>query len=196
MVDDGLMTFQCNAAAGSSSSRYNLRFMAEERTKGVLESITLSVGDLAPDFELPALIGGVRTTFRLKEYRGKNLLLAFYPFNWQESNVQQMQGYQAQRAGILSHNAETVAINVESIMNTTAWEREHGPIDFPLCSDFWPHGEVCARYGVLRRAGPGTGAAERAIFIVNREGRVVFQKTYGEHEAPVLTELFPLLERA
>src|SRR5262249_7301356 len=75
-------TFQCNAPANVRCSRYNFPFMAKESTRGVQEISTVSVGDLAPDFELPALIGGVRTTFRLHDYRGKSILLAFYPFNW------------------------------------------------------------------------------------------------------------------
>lgn len=169
--------------------------MAKERVRGVLESGPVSVGDPAPDFELPALIGGVRKTFRLKEYRGKAIVLAFYPFNWQEVSVRQMAAYQAQRTRVLASSAETVAINVESIMNTTAWERENGPFDFPLCSDFWPHGEVCARYGTLRTSGPEAGASERAVYVVDRGGRVVFQKIYGGQEAPPLDELFPFLER-
>jgi len=153
------------------------------------------VGDTAPDFELPALIGGVRKMFRLSEYRGKTVVLAFYPFNWQEASIQQMAGYQEQRPRVLASNAETVAINVESIMNTTAWERENGPFDFPLCSDFWPHGEVCARYGVLRTSGSGAGASEPAICVVNRDGKVVFQRVYGGEEVAPLDEVFSLLEK-
>src|SRR5262249_28597954 len=146
-------------------------------------------------FELTALIGGVRTTFRLSDYRGKAILLAFYPFNWIDASAQQMSEYQTHRPRILSSNAETVAINVESIMNTTAWEREHGPFDFPLCSDFWPHGEVCARYGVLRTAPPTAGASERAIFVVDRNGGVSFQSIFVEEKVPALEDFFPLLER-
>ncbi|MFY9562037.1 MAG: redoxin domain-containing protein [Terriglobales bacterium] len=169
--------------------------MAKERVRGVLDGGALSMGDTAPDFELPALIGGVRKIFRLSDYRGKTVVLAFYPFNWQEASVRQMVGYQAQRTRVLASNAETVAINVESLMNTTAWERESGPFDFPLCSDFWPHGEVCARYRVLRESGPGAGASARAIFIVDREGRVAFRKIFGWDEIPLLDEVFPLLEK-
>jgi peroxiredoxin len=169
--------------------------MAKERVRGVLEGGPISVGDPAPEFELPALIGGVRKSFRLSGYRGKSVVLAFYPFNWHEASLQQMVAYQGQRARVLASTAETVAINVESIMNTTAWERENGPFDFPICSDFWPHGEVCARYGVLRTSGPGAGASERAICVVDRGGRVVFQKIYGGEELPSLDELFPWLEK-
>ena len=107
--------------------------------------------------------------------------------------MRQMSGYQEQRARLLASNAETVAINVESIMNMTAWERAHGPLDFPLCSDFWPHGEVSRRYGVLRESGSGAGASERALVMVSPSGRVIFRKSYGVDEIPALDDVFRLL---
>jgi peroxiredoxin len=168
--------------------------MTNDGVREILEGGSLRVGHPAPDFALPALIGGVRKSFRLSDYLGQNVLLAFYPFNWQEASTLQMASYQSQRPRVLASRAETVAINVESIMNTTAWERNHGPFDFPLCSDFWPHGEVCTRYGVLRESGPGTGASERAVFVVNRGGRVAFRKIYKWDEVPPLDEVFALLE--
>jgi peroxiredoxin len=167
--------------------------MPSERVRGVLASNPVGVGDHAPDFELPALVGGVRKSFRLSGSRGKNVVLAFYPFNWQSASVEQMTGYQAQRARLLATNTETVAINVESIMNTTAWERHEGPFDFPLCSDFWPHGEVTARYGVLRESGAGAGASERAVFIVDPEGLVRLRTIYGWDQVPPLDDIFASL---
>lgn len=153
----------------------------------------ISLGDEAPDFQLPALVEGVKTTFRLSEYRGRrNVVLAFYPCNWQETSARQIAEYQAQRARVLAAGAETVGICVESIMNTTAWEREIGPLDFPLCSDFWPHGEVSARYGVLHTS----GAAERAVFVVNKDGRVVFRHVYSGDVVPRFDDLLEVLEKA
>src|SRR5258705_8810700 len=105
------MAFQCNASATQSRARYNLRFMAIVRVPSVAHSGLVSVGDPAPEFELPALIGGVRKNFRLGEYRGQFVVVIFYPFNWQEASLRQMAGYQAQRARVLADNAETVAIN-------------------------------------------------------------------------------------
>ena len=91
----------------------------------------LQAGDMAPDFELPVLIGGVRNQFRLSEHRGKqNLVLAFYPMNWDPVSAQQMIGYQVEREKFLARGAEVVAISVDHIMNTTSWEREIGPFDF------------------------------------------------------------------
>lgn len=170
--------------------------MTDERLRGVLEAGTVSVGDTAPDFELPALIAGVRKSLRLSAYRGqKSVVLAFYPFNWQEASARQMADCQAQRPRVLAYNAETVGITTDSIMNTTAWEREIGPFEFPLCADFWPHGEVCARYGVLRESGPGAGASERAIFIVDRGGRIAFRKIYAPDEVPPMDDVFSAMAK-
>lgn len=170
--------------------------MPEESVPGVIENEPVSVGTSAPDFELSALIAGVKKPLRLSAYRGqKNVVLAFYPSNWREASAKQLIGYQAQRPRMLASNAETVAVTVDSIMNTTTWEREIGPFDFPICADFWPHGEVCARYGVLRESGVEAGASERAVFVIDRDGRIAFRKIYGLEEVPPMEEIFPLLEK-
>jgi alkyl hydroperoxide reductase subunit AhpC len=137
------------------------------------------VGDAAPDFDLPALIAGVKKRFHLADsFEKRRVILAFYPFNWQKSSADQMVKYQVERERILAANAEVVSICVDSIMNTTVWEREIGPFDFPMCSDFWPHGEVTQRYGVLREDGPDAGASERAVFVVDRSGIIRFRRMY------------------
>ncbi len=174
--------------------------MKEDRLRGVIESGTPGVGDAAPDFELLALVAGVKKPLRLSAYRGeKNVVLAFYPFNWQETSATQLISYQVQRARVLASNAEIVAITVDSIMNTTAWERAIGPFDFPLCSDFWPHGEVSERYGVLRRSGgksdDGTGSCDRVVLIVDRSGSVAFRKTYAREQVPPVEEVLAVLEQ-
>jgi peroxiredoxin len=168
--------------------------MPEDSGRGVMESEPASVGTTAPDFELPALIAGVKKPLRLSAYRGqKNVVLAFYPYNWREASAKQLIGYQAERPRVLASKAETVAVTVDSIMNTTAWEREIGPFDFPICADFWPHGEVCGRYGVLREVGQEAGASERAVFVIDREGRIAFRKIYGLDEVPPMEEIFSTL---
>jgi peroxiredoxin len=170
--------------------------MNEDRLRGVIENQTPGVGDAAPDFELLALVAGVKKPLRLSAYRGeKNVVLAFYPFNWQETTATQLIGYQAQRPRVLASNAEIVAITVDSIMNTTVWERVIGPFDFPLCSDFWPHGEVSGRYGVLRKSGDGAGSSDRVVLIVDRNGRVAFRKTYAREQVPPVEEVLTLLEQ-
>jgi len=168
--------------------------MPEDSVRGVIENELPSVGTAAADFELPALIAGVKKPLRLSAYRGqKHVVLAFYPYNWQEASAKQLIGYQAERPRVLASNAETVAVTVDSIMNTTTWEREIGPFDFPICADFWPHGEVCVRYGVLRESGQEAGACQRAVFVIDRNGRIVFRKIYSAEEVPSMEEIFSML---
>jgi peroxiredoxin len=156
----------------------------------------LQAGDMAPDFDLPVLIGGVKKRFRLSDHRGKqNLVLAFYPLNWDPISGQQMVQYQVEREKFLAQKAEPVGISVDSILNTTAWEREIGPFDYPLCSDFWPHGEISRKYGVLREQEPFSGASERALFFVNKAGQIVFSKIYPVDRVPDLQETLDALSR-
>ncbi len=154
------------------------------------------VGTVAPDFELPALIAGVKKTLRLSQYRGHtNVVLAFYPYNWQEVSARQLADFQRQRPRVLARSAEIVAVTVDSLMNTTSWEREIGPLEFPLCADFWPHGDVSMRYGVLRESGPDAGASERALFVIDREGRVAFRRVYASDDQPTIEDVVPTLEK-
>lgn len=169
--------------------------MPEKNVRGIATSEPASVGTVAPDFELPALMAGVKKTLRLSSYRGTSAVLAFYPYNWREESAKRLIGFQVQRSRVLASHAETIAITVDSIMNTTTWEREIGPFDFPICADFWPHGEVCMRYGVLRESGPDAGASEPAVFVIDRIGRVVFRRIYAWDEIPALEDVFPVLEK-
>lgn len=154
----------------------------------------LQPGEMAPDFEVPVLIGGVRKQFRLSERRGKqHLVLAFYPMNWEPVSAQQMIAYQVEREKLLERQAEVVAISVDHIMNATAWEREIGPLDFLLASDFWPHGEVSRQYSVLREQEPWAGASERAIFVIDQAGRIAFKRIYPVSQLPDLEETLEAL---
>jgi peroxiredoxin len=154
----------------------------------------LQPGDTAPDFDLPALIGGVKKRFHLADWLGKrNVVLAFYPSNWEPVSTQQMIGYQVERDKLHSHEAELAAISVDSIMNTTAWERDIGPFDFAMCSDFWPHGVASRRYDVFREHEPVAGCSERAVFVIEKSGRISFSKIYSLSEVPDFREILDAL---
>jgi len=167
--------------------------MTEQDVRGIVVGERAGVGSQAPDFELPALVAGVKKPLRLSSYRGKNVVLAFYPYNWQEASAKELTSFQMARPS-LPGNAEIIAITVDSIMNTTTWEREIGPFEFPICADFWPHGAVCAQYGVLRESGIDAGASENALFVIDGAGRVVFRKVYQPEEAFSLDDAISVLE--
>ena len=144
----------------------------------------LRVGEIAPDFDVPALVGGVKRRFRLSDQLGKkNVLLAFYPSNWTLASAAQLMAFQAEKEK-LDALALPISICVDSIMNTTVWEREIGPLDFPMCADFWPHGEVCREYGVLREQEPHRGSCEPALYLVDRHGRIAFRDVYPLEQPP------------
>ena len=141
------------------------------------------------------LISGVKKRYHLREaLAARSVVLAFYPHNWDPQTARQLTEYQAARGEFGSRAAEVVGISVDSIMNTTAWEREIGPLEFPICADFWPHGEVSRAYGVFRERGVERGSCERALVVVARTGEIAFRKTYSG--APTLAETLAALAAA
>jgi len=156
--------------------------------------IVPAAGEIAPDFDLPALIGGVKKRFHLREQLAQNnIVLVFYPLNWESVSALQLVEYQGEREEFRRRQIDVAAISVDSIMNTTVWEREIGPLEHAMCSDFWPHGEVSRAYGVLHEQEPHAGTSQRAIFVVERSGRIVFSKVYDWRELPPMAETLEAL---
>jgi peroxiredoxin (alkyl hydroperoxide reductase subunit C) len=125
---------------------------------------TLKVGDAAPDFTLK---GTGNSAFTLSEHRGKNVVLAFFPAAFSGVCSQQMPRIQAQKASFDSSGAVVVAISVDNTWAQEAFANQIG-VNFPILSDFYPHGAVSEKYGVLHQA----GVAERAIIGIDQAGTV------------------------
>jgi alkyl hydroperoxide reductase subunit AhpC len=91
-------------------------------------------------------------------------------------------------------NAQVLDISVDSIASHVAWrEREVGSVKIPLCSDFYPHGEVTQKFGILREGTPVPGISERAAFIVDKAGKIVLTKVYPLDQLPNVEELLQAL---
>jgi alkyl hydroperoxide reductase subunit AhpC len=89
-----------------------------------------------------------------------------------------------------AQNTQVLGISVDSIPSHEAWQRSVGGITYPLCSDFWPHGAVAEKFGVLR----DDGISERALFIIDKEGKVRFIDVHPIGEQPDNDELFEVLK--
>ena len=77
-----------------------------------------------------------------------------------------------------------------------AWrEKEIGPVQVPLCADFYPHAEVTSKFGILREGPPVPGISERAAFIIDKNGKIAFAKVYGISQLPDMAELIQALRR-
>ena len=82
-----------------------------------------------------------------------------------------------------------LGLSVDSVPCLTAWAKSLGGITYPLLSDFYPHGEVAKKFGVLR----SEGIAERAIFILDREGVIRHVNVYDIANQPNIDDLFEAL---
>jgi len=132
--------------------------------KPVDSDLRVKVGEPAPDFTLPA-ITGERIT--LSRFRGrKNVVLSFVPAAWTPVCSDQWPGYNIVKDLFDARDAVLLGITVDNIPTLFAWTNQMGELWFPVLSDFWPHGAVADTYGVLR----SDGTAERAIFIIDKDG--------------------------
>ena len=130
--------------------------------------MTVQVGDLAPDFELKDQTG---QPVRLSDYHGKkNVVVVFYPLSFTGVCEGEMCSIRDSIEVFRNDEVETLAISVDSPPTHRQWAHEQG-FDFPLLSDFWPHGEVASTYGVFDEA---VGLAVRGTFIIARDGRVIY----------------------
>lgn len=139
----------------------------------------LKPGDEAPDFELRSHRGG---TVRLSDYRGKkNVVLAFHPFAFTPVCASQMCGYESNQQQLEARDAVVLGISIDPQPAKTAWAKTLGSISFDLLSDFHPHGEVARNYGVFRQK---DGFSDRAVFVIDKEGKIAWAKTYDIPEQP------------
>jgi len=93
-------------------------------------------------------------------------------------------------------NATVVDISIDSIPSHIAWrEKEIGLVKVPLCSDFFPHGEVTQKFGIMREGTPVPGISERAAFIVDPAGKIAFARVYPLDQLPDVDELLNALRR-
>jgi alkyl hydroperoxide reductase subunit AhpC len=92
-------------------------------------------------------------------------------------------------------DAQVLDISTDSVYSHLAWQKHDiGIMHFPMCSDFYPHAEVTKAFGILREGPPLPGISERAAFIVDKNGRIVFAKVYPLDRTPANGELLEALK--
>lgn len=127
--------------------------------------MAVEVDDGAPDFELKDQHGA---PVKLSDFRGeKNVVLVFYPLAFSGVCSGELSRIRDELP-TLGDDVEVLAVSVDSMFALRAWaDQEH--YQFPLLSDFWPHGETARRYGVFDE---DRGVALRGTFIIDAEGVV------------------------
>jgi peroxiredoxin (alkyl hydroperoxide reductase subunit C) len=160
----GLMLGTLSTLAIGASSAYQNNIYDPGKLKPIDSQLKVKIGDSAPDFTLPSVSG---EKISLSQYRGKkNVVLSFVPAAWTPVCSDQWPGYNIVKDLFDMNNAVLLGITVDNIPTLYAWTRQMGDLWFPVLSDFWPHGQVAARYGVLR----SEGVSERALFYIDTKG--------------------------
>jgi len=151
--------------------------------------LKVKVGDPAPHFTLPAISG---EKISLGQYRGKkNVVLSFVPAAWTPVCSDQWPGYNIAKDIFNQYDAVLLGITVDNIPTLFAWTNQMGQLWFPVLSDFWPHGAVAKRYGVLR----SDGVSERALFVIDKKGIIRYIDVHDINKRPSLEDLAAALEK-
>src|SRR2546421_4314023 len=129
----------------------------------------LPAGTPAPAFTLSSAPG---QTVSLGGFRGRPVILAFYPADWSPVCGDQMALYNEVLTEFERYHAQLLGISVDGVWCHTAFARDR-KLHFPLLADFEPKGAVARRYGVYRQ---GDGWTERALFVIDGGG--VIRRSY------------------
>jgi mycoredoxin-dependent peroxiredoxin len=130
--------------------------------------MAVEVGDIAPDFELKDNHG---RTVRLSGFQGpegKNVVLVFYPYAFSGTCTGEMRALRDALPSFADSSAQLLVCSTDSFYALRVYGEKEG-LEFPLLSDFWPHGEVARAYGVLDEE---RGCAVRGTFVMDKEGVV------------------------
>ncbi|WP_210441555.1 peroxiredoxin [Nocardioides xinjiangensis] len=126
----------------------------------------LRIGDEAPDFALRDQFG---QDVRLGDFRGrKAVVLMFFPFAFTGVCTGELSGVRDRLDEFLTFDSEVLAVSCDSVYSLRSFAETEG-LNFPLLSDWWPHGAVSQAYEVFDTT---KGAARRSSYVVDREGRL------------------------
>jgi len=125
----------------------------------------LAPGTQAPAFTLPSTPD---QAVSLRDFRGRPVILAFYPADWSPVCGDQMVLYNEILPEFQRYGAELLGISVDGAWCHLAFAQQRR-LHFPLLADFEPKGAVARRYGVYR---DGDGTSERALFVIDGDGIV------------------------
>ncbi|MBN2538712.1 MAG: peroxiredoxin [Deltaproteobacteria bacterium] len=184
-----MLVFFLHTASFGLSDAFKDNIYNPGKLKATDSVLKVRVGDRAPGFTLPAISGG---EISLDRYRGKkNVVLSFVPAAWTPVCSDQWPGYNIVKGIFEDNDAILLGITVDNIPTLFSWTNQMGELWFPVLSDFWPHGSVADRYGVLRT----DGTAERAIFIIDKNGIIRYIDVHDINQRPRLESIVKEMEK-
>lgn len=130
-----------------------------------MKNIPLKKGTKAPDFSLKVTPD---QKVSLSEFRGRPVVLVFYPADFSPVCTGEMTIYNEVLPEFQKHKAQLLGISVDNVWTHLAFAKERN-LHFPLLSDFHPKGEVAKKYNAYREE---DGVLERAIYVIDKTGKV------------------------
>ena len=118
-------------------------------------------------------------------------MISFVPAAWTPVCSDQWPGYNIAKRIFDQADAVLLGISVDNIPTLYAWTNQMGKLWFHVLSDFWPHGGVADRYGVLR----SDGVSERALFVIDKNGIIRYLYVSDINARPDLKDLATELEK-
>jgi peroxiredoxin len=150
--------------------------------------MAIQVGDKAPDFELKDNHG---RTVKLSDFHGdKNVVLLFYPFAFTGVCTGELCELRDNLPRFADRDTQLLAVSNDSIHTLRVFAEQEG-LEYPLLSDFWPHGNVSRAYGVFDE---DKGCAVRGTFIIDKEGVVRWTVVNGLPDARDLDDYVKALD--
>jgi len=145
--------------------------------------MAIAVGQAAPDF---ALKDQNQKEVKLSDYAGKkNVVIVFYPLDWSPTCTKEHACFVNDMRDFETLDAEVLGVSVDSVWSHKAYAEKMG-IHYPLLADFQPRGQMAEKYGIYL---PERGITGRAIFIVNKAGKVAWIKNYDIPVVPDIKEV-------
>ena len=149
--------------------------------------VELKVGDFAPDFELEDQNG---KKVRLSQFKGKkNVILAFFPFAFSPVCTNELGELKEKEDVILKLDTQILAASVDSTWTQKAFAKEL-KLKFPLLSDFGR--KAIPIYGAYYE---DKGFAKRTIFVVDKQGKIVYRREYEPGTQPNIDEALAVLKK-
>ncbi len=161
------------------------------RDASMQASTGVEIGMPAPGFQLDGVLNNEFKTFSLSEYRGRWVVLFFYPGDFTFVCPTEIRGFNKALAEFGKINAQVLAVSVDSKYTHLAWIKSGalGNVEFPLLSDL--NKRAARAYSVLDEA---SGAARRGLFVIDPQGLIQYQVVHSDKVGRSVEETLRVLK--
>lgn len=186
-----IVAYGATGAHAVEMERAHGMFASSHSLESRLDGATAKVGQPAPVFILDAVVNGEFKKVGLADYRGKWVVLFFYPNDFTFVCPTEIRGFNAALDTFRKLNAEVLGASVDSKYSHLAWIQrgDLGDLKYPLLADFKK--EVAARYGILDEK---EGEALRGLFIIDPTGVLQYTLVHNLSVGRSVDETLRVLE--